>query len=54
MKSSITFEAAENAYWAFAAMQREEARHPELSRNPYWRADKQAAQARYRSLLEKA
>lgn len=46
--------AADHAYAAFAAMQREEAKHPELAGNPYWRADKRAARERFQSLLERA
>lgn len=43
--------AADHAFAVFAAMQREEAKHPELAENAYWRADKRAAHNRFKSLL---
>lgn len=37
---------------AFAALQRTEAREPELRDNPYWQPLKDAAHARFRAVFE--
>ena len=53
-KSRVHAHAADAAYAVFAAMQREEAKHPELAGNAYWRADKRAAHDRFKSLMSRA
>ena len=43
---------ADDAYEAYAAMQRAEAKQPSLHGNPYWRALRDTAYARFKGAFE--